>query len=333
MSEKSPLQGAQQSFIDALPFATQAAETVPLANALDRTLHGDVAAPADMPPYHRAIVEGYLVRTEDTQGAVEGAPIRFRVVGEVNPGDEQCPEIGDHEALRVVTGSLVNDGALSIVRQWEAMETDDGFGIERPFPPRFFIEDRGCDQSQGSVLVPSGSRLGPDEIGLIAAHGITEVAVGRIPLVTLFASGDEVIPYNQALRPGQIRDSNSLMLAAAVQQAGGLARIAGIMSDDFEAFVVAAREALKTSDMLLISGGTAVGGRDFIADLVREIGALVVDGVPMRSGRPLIMGHAGGKPIICVAGHPPEALRGFRLFGAAAIQRLLGTEAALPEDG
>jgi len=286
-----------------------------------------------MPPYHRAIVEGYLVRTEDTQGAAEGAPVRFRVVGAVNPGDEHCPEIGNHEALQVVTGSLVNDGPLSIVRQWEALESDDGFDIERPFPPRFFIEDRGCDQAKGSVVVASGTRLGPDEVGLIAAHGITEVSVGKAPVVTLFSSGDEVIPYDQPLRPGQIRDSNSLMLAAAVRQADATPRIAGIMSDDFDAFVAAAREALKTSDMLLISGGTAVGGRDFIADLVRAVGELVVDGVPMRSGRPLIMGHAKGKPIVCVAGHPPEALRGFRLFGVAAIRRLLGINAELPQDG
>lgn len=333
MSETSPLQGAQQSFIDALPFATQPAETVALTDALGRTLHGDVIAPEDMPPYHRAIVEGYLVRTEDTQGAGEGAPIRFRVVGEVNPGDETCPSIGSHEALRVVTGSLVNDGPFSIVRQWEALESEDGFNIERPFPPRFFIEDRGCDQAKGSVVAASGTRLGPDEIGLIAAHGIAEIAVGRTPVVTLFSSGDEVIPFDQPLRPGQIRDSNSLMLAAAVLQTGGAPKVAGIMSDDFGAFVAAARDALKNSDMLLISGGTAVGGRDFIADLIREIGTLVVDGVPMRSGRPLIMGHADGKPIVCVAGHPPEALRGFRLFGAAAIQRLLGTDAALPQDG
>ena len=333
MSETPPLQDAQRSFIDALPIATQVAETVPLTAALGRTLHGDVIAPEDMPPYHRAIVEGYLVRTEDTQGAAEGAPIRFRVVGTVNPGDEQCPDIGHHEALRVVTGSLVNDGPLSIVRQWEALEGDDGFDIERPFPPRFFIEDRGCDQAKGAVVVASGARLGPDEIGMIAAHGITEVAVGQAPVVTLFSSGDEVIPYDQPLRPGQIRDSNSLMLAAAVQQAGGAPRIAGIMSDDFETFAATAREAIKASDMLLISGGTAVGGRDFIADLIRAIGTLVVDGVPMRSGRPLIMGHAQGKPIVCVAGHPPEALRGFRLFGAPALQRLLGADAELPQDG
>ena len=106
----------------------------------------------------------------------------------------------------------------------------------------------------------------------------------------------------------------------------------GIMSDDFDGFVAAATQALKDADMLVISGGTAVGGRDFISDLVRALGELLVDGVPMRSGRPLIMGVAQGKPIVCVAGHPPEALRGFKLFGVAAINKLLGRTADLPLD-
>jgi molybdopterin molybdotransferase len=122
------------------------------------------------------------------------------------------------------------------------------------------------------------------------------------------------------------------MLAAAVTAAGAAPVIGGIMRDDFDKFVAAVKSALAQSDMILISGGTAVGGRDFISDLVQAVGELLVDGVPMRSGRPLIMGHAQGKPIVCVAGHPPEALRGFRLFGIAALHRLTGCNAALPLD-
>ena len=98
------------------------------------------------------------------------------------------------------------------------------------------------------------------------------------------------------------------------------------------AFVTAVRAGLASSDMVVISGGTAVGGRDFISDLVRACGDLLIDGVPMRSGRPLIMGMSQDKPLICVAGHPPEALRGFRLFGVAAMNRLLGCETDLPAD-
>ncbi len=332
MSDTAPLVTAQETFAAALPLRAQAAETVALEAAMGRTLQSAISAPTDLPPYHRAIVEGFVVRVEDTQGAADDKPIAFTVVGKVQPGDDQCPAIGPGQAVEIMTGSLVPDGPYAIVRMWEANRAGQGFTITRPFPPRFFIEDQGCDMQQGAVVFPAGTLLGPRELGTLAELGLGEVSVAQPVRVTVFACGDEVIPFREALRPGLIRDSNSLMLAAAVHEAGGTAHCAGIMRDDFEAFVTAARAALEHSDMLVISGGTAAGGRDFISELVQALGDLRVDGVPMRSGRPLIMGEAQGKPIVCVAGHPPEALRGFRLFGVAAINRLLGRELPLPED-
>lgn len=332
MSEPSPLSGAQQKFADAIPFRSLGNETCALEQALGRVLARDITAPEDMPPYHRAIVEGFLIHTADGAGASEEKPASFRIVGAVRPGDRHCPAFKPGEAIRIATGSLVPDGPYSSVRAWEAKEDGDTFTITRPFPPRFFIEEKGCDLKQGAVAVAAGVRLDAAAIGTIAALGISDVTVTARPKVTIFSSGDEVVPYTQAMAPGAIRDSNSLMLAAAVTAAGAIPVIGGIQRDDFDAFVAAVKQALADSDMVLISGGTAVGGRDFISDLVKASGELVVDGVPMRSGRPLIMGHARGKPIVCVAGHPPEALRGFRLFGIAALDRLTGCQAELPKD-
>lgn len=332
MSEISPLVAAQQTFAGAVPFRAGGEETCYLAEALGRTLYREVIAPTDLPPYHRAIVEGFVVHTEDTAAASEETPISFAIAGAIKPGDERCPPLKNGQGLEVVTGVVVPDGPYSIVRMWEAKRDGDRFTITRPFPPRFFIEDQGCDLKKGSVAVPAGAVIGAAEIGTVAELGVTQLRVVKRPRVTVFSSGDEVIPYDQALRPGLIRDSNSVMLCAAVTAAGGEAHNAGILRDDFDAFVAAARAALSKSDMLLISGGTAAGGGDFISNAVKTLGELLVDGVPMRSGRPLIMGVAKGKPIVCVAGHPPEALRGFRLFGAAAINRLLGRDVPLPED-
>lgn len=332
MSEPNPLAAAQQKLVDALPFRSLRVEPCPLEQALGRVLAKRVVAPVDMPPYHRVIVEGFLIHSEDSQGAGEDRPVSFRVVGSVMPGDRQCPAFGRGEALRVATGSIAPDGQYSVVRMFEAKQQGEGFSIARPFPPRFFIEDRGCDLAKDAVAVAAGTVLGPAQIGTVAALGIDRVDVMARPRVVIYASGDEVIPYTDIPAPGQIRDSNSVMLAAAVTAAGGVPELAGIMRDEFEAFVSSVNGALGRSDMVVISGGTAVGGRDFISDLVRSVGELIIDGVPMRSGRPLIMGKAGIKPIVCVAGHPPEALRGFRLFGVAAIDRLLGRETALPAD-
>lgn len=332
MSETSPLTAAQQGFAAAVPFRAAVEETCSLAEALGRTLYRDVIAPTDMPPYHRAIVEGFVVHTQDTATASEEAPVSFSVVGAVKPGDERCPSLKRGEALEVVTGVVVPDGPYSIVRMWEAQRDGARFAITRPFPPRFFIEDQGCDLKKGGVVVPAGTVIGAAELGSVAALGIVQLPVAKRPRVTVFSCGDEVIPYDQALRPGLIRDSNSVMLCAAVDAAGGKAHSAGILRDDFDAFIAAARAALGKSDMLVISGGTAAGGGDFISSVVKALGELLVDGVPMRSGRPLIMGVAAGKPVVCVAGHPPEALRGFRLFGVAALNRLLGRDEPPPED-
>jgi len=333
MSEISPLVQAQQQFIDAVTGNTVSSAPCPLAQAHGHVLARDVTAPIDMPPYHRAIVEGFAVNTAETRGASEDSPVAFSITGEVKPGDTSCPAIASGEAVRVSTGSILPDGDISVVRMWEAhFDKDGSFTISRPFPPRFFIEDKGCDLKQGAVAVKKGTRLEALDIGTIASLGIDTVEACHHPVVTIFASGDEVIPYTEPLTPGAIRDSNSIMLASAVSAAGASPRIAGIMKDDFETFVGAVRQALTDSDMILISGGTAIGGRDFISDLVRELGDLIIDGVQMKSGRPLIMGIADGKPLVCVAGHPPEALRGCNLFGVPALNKMVGVDAPLPED-
>lgn len=332
MTDTSPLPAAQAQFMAALSTRAVDAETVALSDMLGRVLYSDVAAPSDLPPYPRAIVEGFLVHTEDTQAASDQTPVSLTVVGKVMPGDERCPEFTRGQAIEVATGSVLPEGPYSTVRMWEARRDGNRVTVARPFPPRFFIEEQGCDLKQGSVVIAAGTLLGAADLGNLAALGITQVKAARKPRVMVYSCGDEVIPFDQPLRPGLIRDSNSVMLSAAVREAGGIAIAGGIMRDDFDAFVLTAKRALGGADMLLISGGTAASGRDFISDLVRALGELVVDGVPMRSGRPLIMGVAQGKPIICVAGHPPEALRGFRLFGVAAMNRLLGRDVPLPAD-
>lgn len=332
MSDTSPMTEAQQSFIDAVSSKTVTAEKIQLADALGRTLFQNISANEDSPSYHRAIVEGFIVNTVETQGASEESPITFQIVGTVAPGDENCPSFGEGQAIETQTGAVVPGGQVSIVRMWEAQREGDSFSISRPFPPRFFVEDQGCDIEKGSVIIKAGTVLEAQHIGTLASLGLDQVKVCKQPKVAIFASGDEVIVHTDAMRPGLIRDCNSPMLAAAVSAAGGQVELKGIKGDDFDAFASELKSTLKKVDMVIISGGTAVNGRDFISDLLTSVGDLIVDGVPMRSGRPLIMGVSGNKPLVCVAGHPPEALRGFRLFGTPAIAKLMGQSVSLPSE-
>ena len=323
---------AQQKFVQAVPMRHMAAETCDLSLALGRTLYHNVLAPMDAPPYHRAIVEGYLVHTASTASATEAAPAAFKIVGSILPGDTNVPSFGQTEALTIVTGSLIPSGAYSAIRPWDAQRQGEVVSVNRPFPPRFFIEDQGCDIKKGALLLEAGMVLQPQQLGLLAGLGIRQIDVAKAPKLTLFSSGNEVIPHTEPFRIGCIYDSNAIMLAAAARQAGAMVEFVGIMNDNFENFVAQLTRILPTTDMVVISGGTAVGGRDFITDLIKAVGDVLINGIPMKSGRPLIMGMAGKKPIVCVAGHPPEALRGFTLFGVAAINRLLGRNAELPLD-
>ena len=330
--EKSPLVEAQENFLAKVEERVTQSTTRSLADAIGMTTYDQIEAPIDMPPYPRAIVEGFLVFCDDTNSASEEAPTEFKIVGKVKPGDEQCAAWQSGEAVEVVTGAITPESGVAVVRPWDAERKGDTFSITRPFKPGFFIEEQGCDVRAGQVVVEQGVVLDAFDLGQLAGMGVTEVSVATPPKVAIFSSGDEVVPHTEALKPGWIRDGNSVMLNAAVNEAGGEACFAGIVKDDFDHFVALVKKALSENDMILISGGTAVGGRNFVSDLIGEVGELVLDGVPMRSGRPLIMGCADNKPIVCVAGHPPEALRGFRLFGVPAIERLLGQGLIIPDD-
>jgi len=330
--EESPLPKAQTDFANKIKFRSLTSEMCDISSALNRICYSDIGATLDSPPFPRAIVEGFLVNTDETKTADDSSPVSFKITGEIQPGDENAIAPKKGEAVQISTGSIIPNGNYSAVRMWEAKQDGNNILVSRPFPPRFFIEEQGCDIKTDDILVSAGSLITPAHIGTLASMGIKEIPVTKKAQVAVFSSGDEVIPYTGNFKPGSIFDCNSPMLAAAIENAGGKAISYGIQSDNFETFVNAAKEALSKSDMLLISGGTAVGGRDFISDLIKELGELIIDGVPMRSGRPLIMGIANDKPIVCVAGYPPEALRGFTLFGQLAMNTLSGHSKELPTD-
>lgn len=332
MSDENPLPKVQTDFANKIKFRSLSSELCEISSALNRICFSDIHATLDSPPFARAIVEGFLVNTDETKTADESSPVSFRIAGEIQPGDENAIAPQKGEAIQISTGSIIPEGNFSAVRMWEAKQENNNILVSRPFPPRFFIEEQGCDIKKNDVLLPAGTLVTPAHIGTLASMGIKEIPVTKKVQVAVFSSGDEVIPYTESFKPGSIFDCNLPMLSAAVENFGGNAISCGIQSDDFDAFVSEAKKALSNADMLLISGGTAVGGRDFISDLVRELGELIIDGVPMRSGRPLIMGIANDKPIVCVAGYPPEALRGFTLFGQLAMNILSGHSKVLPTD-
>lgn len=331
-SSGDPVHAALAAFLPACAEGPLAVERVSVDDAWNRVTAEDIKAAIDSPPYARSILEGYLVHAADTATASEQRPATFTIAGAIAPGDPAPVHAGGGTAWEVTTGSAIPEGPLAVLRQWDVARDGRTVTCPRPVQEGANIEAQGCDLKQGAVVVPKGARLGPDDLALLAAQGLESVPVSGRPIVGIFGSGNEVIPHTARLTPGAIWDCNTPALAAFVRQEGGIPKSYGIMRDDFEGFLRAVKAALPHCGMIVIAGGTAVGGRNFIADLVSALGSpgLLVNGVPMKSGKPLIMGVADGVPIVCVAGHPPEALRGFRLFGVPALARLLGRTIAPP---
>lgn len=321
-----PVQTALDAFLQAFPAGPHAIERVSLENAWGRVTAEDITAAVDSPPYARSILEGYLVHADETASAAEAHPVSFAIVGAIAPGQAAPNMVAPNTAWEVTTGSAVPEGKLGVLRQWDVQRTDRSVTTTRPIQDGANVEAQGCDVTRGTVVILKGTCLGPDEIGLLASQGLDTVPVSTRPIVGIFGSGNEVIPHTARLTPGAIWDCNTPALSAFVRQEGGIPKVYGVIRDDFDIFLRALKAALPHCGMIIIAGGTAVAGRDFIADLVSALGSpgVLVNGVPMRSGKPLIMGVADTVPIVCVAGHPPEALRGFRLFGIPAMARLQG---------
>lgn len=324
-----PIQTALSKFLPEFPEGMLKKENIPLSKLLHRILAKEIKSPMDSPPYSRSIIEGYLIHTKETESATTDHPLGFISKGEIPLGTSKVKSVPEGCGMAVTTGSYIPPGDYAVVRSFDYEPRNGKFYIKRAFKPGENIESQGCDMKKGGLLLPKGKRLTPSDIGLLASVGILKALVCQKPRVAIFSSGNEVIPPTQKFRPGMIWDCNSFALSAAVEESGGIPIIKGIIKDDFNFFKKELKKALKTADMILISGGTAVEGRDFVADLINALGrpGTLNNGVPMRSGKPMVNGVVGKIPIVCVAGHPPEAMRGFLFFGKPAIERLLGLSA------
>ncbi len=324
-----PIQNALNQFLPSFTLGPVGTENIPIEKSLGRVTTKDIKVAIDSPPYPRSIIEGFVVNTSEIQPASEHQPLTLTVEGEITVGMSKVKALPPGKAMQVSTGSLIPPGDVTVIRLFDVERDGNQIQVKKSQQSAENIESRGCDHKKGSLLISKGKRITPTDIGLLASQGILKIQVGKPPKVAIFSSGNEVIHPTKAIKPGFIWDCNAYSLAASVQEQGGIPIFKGIMRDDFSRFLTRLNKILPQVHMVLISGGTAVGGRDFIKDLINAAGkpGTLVDGVPMRSGKPLIMGVVGKKPIVCVAGHPPEALRGFSLFGIPALSRLLGEKA------
>ena len=291
-----------------------------LLDSLGATLAEDVVADRDVPPFRNSAMDGYAVIGLD----VAEVPKRLVVVGDIAAGAVPTRPIVPGEAMRIMTGAPLPDGADTVVR---VEDTDNGASavtISVATRPGTSVRAAGEDLRKGETVLMRGTVLRAAEIGVLATLGHQTVQVTRQPRVAVLSTGDEIVELDAPLGPGQIRDANRYSLASAARAAGARPIPLGIVRDTADDLRRALRDAASQADVIVTSGGVSVGDHDHVKPVVDELGSMDFWSIAIRPGRPLAFGEIGGTLIFGLPGNPVSALLGFELFVRPALLKMAG---------
>jgi putative molybdopterin biosynthesis protein len=310
------------------------AETIPLSEALGRILAGAVIADVDVPGFDRSSVDGFAVRANDTTGASERQPKPLVLNAEIlTPGTVPAIPVLPGTATLIATGGMVPRGADAVVMVEHTDTRDQGsttvIDVRRAVVSGQFIAFAGSDLARGETVLRAGQVLTSREIGMLAAVGTAAVAVWRRPRVAIISTGDEIVAPGKPIRPGAVYDSNAAIIAAAVEEAGGVPKPLGIGPDDEIVLSRLVDEGLASADMVIMSGGTSKGAGDlcYRAIALFKDPGIVVHGVALKPGKPLCLAVTSGKPVVILPGFPTSAIFTFHEFVAPVIRTFAGRPA------
>jgi molybdopterin molybdotransferase len=292
---------------------------LPLAEADGRVLAEAVVARLDLPPFANSAVDGYAVRFADL--AADQA-IRLPVRGRTLAGEAPA-QLGEG-AWRIFTGAPVPEGADTIVMQEDVLPQDGAVILPAGIRPGANLRLAGEDVARGQEVLPAGQRLGPQDLGLMAALGSTEVTVRRRPRVALFSTGDELTEPGRPLAAGAIYDANRMMLRAMLARAGAEVVDLGILRDEPKGLERRLRDAAAGCDLVVTSGGVSVGEADHVRDAVLACGTLDLWRVAIKPGKPIAIGSVGGTPFLGLPGNPVAVFVGFAFMARPLLARLVG---------
>ena len=304
------------------------AETIPLTDALHRIPAAPVTAAHPLPGFARSTVDGYAVRAADTYGVSEGLPGYLDVAGAIRMGAAPDVAVSPGTAVAMPTGGMLPPGADAVVMiEYTAEAMSGTIEVVRPVAPGDGVIRADEDAAPGTAIVPAGRPLRAQDLGMLAAAGVTSVTVHARPVVTVFSTGDEVVPPDTAaLMPGQVRDATAVALAALITEAGGDPVPGGIVADDPGLLEAALRLALDSSDLIVVSAGSSVGARDETATAVGRLGepGIWCHGLAIKPGKPTLLAQCADVPVIGLPGNPRSALVVFRLIGMPLVRLVAG---------
>lgn len=309
-------------------FPVVGTEEVSITDAWGRVLAEDVVSDADLPDFSRSTMDGFAVRAASTFGASEQNAAFLTVTGSVGMGETPGFSIGSGEAARIPTGGMLPKGADGVV-MIEHAEIVDETAIEvfKSVAPGMHVIEKGEDFKKSETVLACGTRLRAQEIGLLAAFGRHRVRVRKKPVIGIISTGDEVVPVEEAPGLGKIRDINAHTLSGMVTEAGGLPLLSGIVRDDYDLLLETCTRTMEKSDMVLISGGSSVGARDFTIDVFSALpeSEILVHGIPISPGKPTILAKSGNKALWGLPGHVVSAMVVFQIVVRPFVEHIAGT--------
>ncbi|WP_019634905.1 gephyrin-like molybdotransferase Glp [Actinomadura atramentaria] len=295
-----------------------------LLEAAGTVLAEPVTAPVPLPPFDNSAMDGYAVVAADIAGATDASPVELPVVGDIAAGDAGVEAITGGLAARIMTGAPLPAGADAVIPvEW----TDGGVRAVRVFraaPPGNYIRRAGEDVIAGEVVAAAGARLTAARLGMVAAVGRASVRVRPKPRVVVLSTGSELREPGSELAPGQIWDSNSFMLTAAVTEAGGVGYRQATVGDDPAEVLRTLEDVLARADAVVTSGGVSMGARDVVKEVLTGVGSVAFHKVRMRPGKPQGFGLLHGTPVFTLPGNPVSAYVSFQVFVRPALRAMQG---------
>lgn len=295
-----------------------------LGDAAGCILAEDVHSQVDVPARNLAAQDGYALIAADTEGATPDTPLTFPVLGDIRTSSPEHIGMVNGTALRISSGAPLPEGATAVLPVEATNHSRTEITVDSVLYDGENVRLRSSDLAAGDVIVKAGTRVGPRQIGLIAAAGYSRVVVHPAPRVVIMAVGDELIEPGRPISPGQVYDADSHAIASAVKDAGGEVYRVGAVPDTHTTLRTAIEDQLARADVVIMTGGLSYAGGDTVKDVLSPLGTLRFDNVAMSPGRQMGAGTVGETIVFCLPGDPAAALIAFEIYVRPALRKMAG---------
>jgi len=321
----TPVKIALKKFVSSVNFKPKV-EIISLKNASSRVLAKDIVCEIEIPSFEKASMDGFAIKSYDTKNATKKNPIFLTIVGKTFAGEKKKKSIKFGETIAVATGSPLPAGADSVIMIEDVLQNKSTIKITKKVKKKDNLALRGEEVRKNQLILKRGTWLTPQDIGLIASIGLNKISVFKQPSVGILATGNELTKPGTNLKKGKIFESNRVVITELVRQLGGKVHDLGISKDDKKMIEKKLKRGLR-NDLLVITGGSSVGERDFVPKILKDLGkpGIIVKGVAMKPGSPVTLGMIRKTPIIVCPGFPVSSFFAFFLFGTAILKRMLHT--------